>query len=67
MASNPALMLSHSAGGVSQLIVGSDDAAEAAGAKPDGLAQVRRRLVDLIRRLLLAKAENSMHCLVHNL
>ena len=58
MASNPALMLSHDF---------SDDAAEAAGAKPDGLTQVRRRLVDLIRRLLLAKAENSMHCLVHNL
>ena len=67
MASNPALMLSHFAGGVSQRIVGSDDAAEAAGAEPDGLAQIRRRLVDLIRRLLLPRAENSMHWLVHNL
>jgi len=67
MASNQGLLLSHFAGGVSQRIVGSDDAAEAAGAEPDGLAQIRRRLVDLIRRLLLAKAESSTHCLVHNL
>jgi hypothetical protein len=67
MASNQGFMLSHFAGGASQLIVGSGDAAEAAGAEPDGLAQIRRRFVDLIRRLLLPRAENSMHWLVHNL
>lgn len=44
-----------------------DDAGEAAGAEPDGLAQIGHRLVNLIRPGAPAEVDSSMHCLVHDL